>query len=44
MNKILVLFLILAALVFLIPGCRQAVSETVPQSHQFFEDNTLQPQ
>jgi hypothetical protein len=43
-NKLIVLFFILAAVVFLIPGSRQAVSETVTQSNQLFESETLQPQ
>ena len=42
-DKLIVLFFILAAVVFLIPGSRQAVSETVPQSYQFNEGETLEP-
>ena len=43
-NKIIVLFFILAPAVFLIPGNRQAVSETIPESSQFFKGEPLQPQ
>jgi hypothetical protein len=43
-NKLIFLFLIFAAVACLVPGNRQAIPETVPQSNQLNEGETSEPQ